>query len=181
MNLPQSLNEVVSNRELLDSLEPEEVGWFILKYLHGNSNARQEANPANFSNNFRDHGPEVLERLMEGFSWLVREGLLIHNFETMSSGGFYRIGPRGRRLVERKEFEVYRRQTMLPRALLHPRIAANVLGSMVRGKYDTAVFESMKEVEIAVRNARELFGERSRHRPHAKGLPRRKRPADEPE
>src|SRR5713101_9279185 len=37
------------------------------------------------------------------------------------------------------------------RQLLHPTVAAKVIGAFVRGEYDTAVFQAFKEVEVAVR------------------------------
>jgi uncharacterized protein (TIGR02391 family) len=37
------------------------------------------------------------------------------------------------------------------RQLLHPTVAAKVVGAFVRREYDTAVFQAFKEVEVAVR------------------------------
>lgn len=35
----------------------------------------------------------------------------------------------------------------------HPRIASEVYPAFLRGKYDTAIFEAFREVEVAVRDA----------------------------
>jgi uncharacterized protein (TIGR02391 family) len=40
---------------------------------------------------------------------------------------------------------------LLPQAHLHPRIIASVYPLYLRGDYDTAVFQALKEVEVAVR------------------------------
>ena len=42
---------------------------------------------------------------------------------------------------------------MLPRRVLHPSIVHKVYPTFLRGDYDTAVFQSFKEVEVAVRKA----------------------------
>ena len=40
---------------------------------------------------------------------------------------------------------------LLPKQLLHPTIAQKVWASFLRGDYDTAVFQSFKEIEVRVR------------------------------
>ena len=70
-----------------------------------------------------------------------------------ASGEWVFITRRGQKLVDRSAYEAYRRATVLPRSLLHPRIDARVYPSFLRGAYDTAVFEALREVEIAVREA----------------------------
>ena len=42
---------------------------------------------------------------------------------------------------------------MLPKGQLHPLIASEVYPAFLRGKYDTAIFEAFREVEVAVREA----------------------------
>jgi hypothetical protein len=52
----------------------------------------------------------------------------------------------------RRAFSTYR----LPKDGLHPSIREDVWALYQRGKYDTAVLEAMKAVEVAVRNAAAL-------------------------
>jgi Protein of unknown function (Hypoth_ymh) len=40
-----------------------------------------------------------------------------------------------------------------PKEILHPNVADRVWGSFMRGEYDGAVFQAMKAVEVAVRDA----------------------------
>jgi hypothetical protein len=47
----------------------------------------------------------------------------------------------------------FRKATALPQLLLHPRIRDKIWGTFLRGDHDTAVFQSFKEVEVAVREA----------------------------
>src|SRR6266498_1373542 len=46
----------------------------------------------------------------------------------------------------------YRASRMLPKYLLHPVIAKKVEAAFQNAEYDTAVFQALREVEVAVRN-----------------------------
>ncbi len=48
---------------------------------------------------------------------------------------------------------MFRKATLLSPKLLHTRIIETAWPTFIRGKYDTAVFEAFKEVEVAVRTA----------------------------
>jgi len=104
----------------------------------------------------QDYPQETRENLKpafaEAWAWLERECLIAPLPEAGGSLGFF-ITRRGRKLVDRNAYEAYRRATVLPRSLLHPRIDARVYPSFLRGAYDTAVFEALREVEISVREA----------------------------
>lgn len=50
-------------------------------------------------------------------------------------------------------FDAYLTASKLPRELLHPAIADRVWVSFIRGEYDTAAFQALRQVEIAVREA----------------------------
>ncbi|MGB8525151.1 MAG: TIGR02391 family protein [Candidatus Acidiferrales bacterium] len=63
------------------------------------------------------------------------------------------ISRRGQRLKSRDDFEAYRKASLLPKGQLHPLIASEVYPAFLRGKYDTAIFEAFREVEVAVREA----------------------------
>jgi uncharacterized protein (TIGR02391 family) len=53
----------------------------------------------------------------------------------------------------RQDLDSFRRSNILPKNSLHPVIAAAVWSNFIVGKYDIAVFEAFKEVEVAVRTA----------------------------
>jgi uncharacterized protein (TIGR02391 family) len=59
---------------------------------------------------------------------------------------------RGQTVATPQKLEQYRRTNLLPRQL-HPTLAQKVWASFLRGDYDTAVFQSFKEVEVRVREA----------------------------
>lgn len=83
--------------------------------------------------------------------WLEREGLIAPKPGTQGEWVF--VTRRGRQIVDRAGLESYRRSDLLPRHLLHPVITQKVWSAFIRGEYDTAVFQSFKEVEVAVRVA----------------------------
>ena len=61
--------------------------------------------------------------------------------------------PDQRRFSEPDDLKAFRKQNLLPRQQLQPRIAQTVWATFLRGDYDTAVFQAFKEVEVAVREA----------------------------
>lgn len=64
-----------------------------------------------------------------------------------------RVTRRGERLKTGADIEEYRRATVLPKELLHPSIREAAWSAVLRGAYDSAVFEAFREVEVAVRTA----------------------------
>lgn len=103
-----------------------------------------------YPSHYRD---DVEMAVAEAFAWLQAQGLLIRAPGPNGSNGYLILSRRARKLTSAKEFADYRSAQLLPRVLLHHRIASNAWLSFVRGNYATAVFEAMREVEIAVREA----------------------------
>ena len=60
---------------------------------------------------------------------------------------------RGHEALQAQSFASHRIANLLPKGLLHPRLVPDVWSAFVRGKYDSAVFEAHRQVEIAVRQA----------------------------
>ncbi|WP_206543608.1 TIGR02391 family protein [Sphingomonas sanguinis] len=63
------------------------------------------------------------------------------------------LSRRAQRIDTPADFEVYRGASSFPRSLLHPSIEREAWPSFSRGRFDTAIFEAFREVEIAVRDA----------------------------
>jgi len=97
------------------------------------------------------HRDDVEMAIAEAFAWMQAQGLLVRAPGPNGSNGFLTLSRRARKLRNARDFADYRSAQLLPRALLHPRIAENAWLSFVRGNFATAVFEAMREVEIAVR------------------------------
>lgn len=153
-----NLNSLIPNAEDVLSLEPEELAGVLLQHLNSLPEAEKRLlSRHNFGqpNTVREYPPqhqeELIQALMEAWWWLDREGLLVP--KPAASGSFYFISRRGKKLTTAEDVARYRRETPLPKRLLHPRIAQKTWASFLRGDYETAVFQAFKELEIGVRKA----------------------------
>ena len=160
--VPQ-LHELIPDAEVLLALEPEELAAAILEVLNSSPTEAANFHPpsvASFITEFRsssypsEHHDAIRKVLGEAFMWLQREGLIAQRLEpSVYSTGWHFVTRRGRELTARDDVARYRQATMLPKSLLHDRIAERCWMNFVRGEYDTAVFQAFREVEIVVREA----------------------------
>lgn len=158
------IHDIIPDPNALLALEPEEIGGVILEYFNSlPETAKGPLNRHNFSlphtvqNYPQEYQSDISKALMEGWVWLEREGLIAP--DPAQSGEWIFVTRRGKKVKNRAGLESYRRSDMLPRRLLHPQIANKVWASFIRGEYDTAVFQSFKEVEVAVREKSDLPNE----------------------
>jgi len=148
---------LIPDPDAILSLEPEELAGVVLEFLNSgksnssNLNRRHFGLPHIVEKYPKQHKKAISEALMEAWIWLEREGLLAPR--PGSEGDWVFITRRGKKIKERSDLDHYRKSDMLPRQLLHPVIAQKVWSAFLRGEYDTAVFQSFKEVEVAVREA----------------------------
>ncbi len=75
-----------------------------------------------------------------------------------NSGGprEYFVTRQGLRITTEDDFQAFRQARLLPKDLLHPRIAGKCWQSFMSGDYETAVFKAFKEIEVTVRQAADL-------------------------
>src|SRR5439155_19136712 len=88
---------------------------------------------------------------MEAWIWLEREGMIVPS--PGQQGEWMILSRRGQRMKGRQDLTAYQKASRLPKQLLHPVIAQKVWSQYLRGEYDTAVFQALKEVEVDVREA----------------------------
>src|ERR1700690_2876686 len=157
--MTKSLKSILPDAASVLALEPEELGGVLLEHFNSMTALEQfQLNRHNFlmSTEVIDYGRDPQDRFScvfaEAWAWLEREGLIALKPNAGGSYGYF-ITRRGQRLIDRNAYEAYRRASILPRSLLHPRIESRVYPSFLRGAYDTAVFEALREVEIGVREA----------------------------
>jgi uncharacterized protein (TIGR02391 family) len=155
------LGDLLNNPVQLLALEPEELAGYLLEQLNGLD--ENQLHLHNFLLAQRGASEEVRRALTEAWIWLEREGLLAPKPGDVV-GRWSFITRRGRRLLTNVDVETFRRAELLPRERLHPLIVEAVSAEFLRGRYDTAVFNALREVEIAVRTAGNYtagdFGER---------------------
>lgn len=92
---------------------------------------------------------EVGRAIAESWQWLQNEGLLMPDLD--QPNGWFCLTRKGAALRTVADLEAYRQGSLLPSALLHPTLGEKVRPMFMRGDYDVAVFQSFKEVEVAVR------------------------------
>jgi uncharacterized protein (TIGR02391 family) len=96
---------------------------------------------------------EVDLAIAEALAWLEAQALIVPAEDPNGQNGFRHLSRRARRFENEAAFIDYRTARLLPKDLLHPVIATEAWRSFMRGAYPTAVFEAMRAVEIAVRDA----------------------------
>ena len=151
---------------VLLALEPEELAAKILFLLRKTSNPDKinignltsEATntswtPSGGRSPYQGREKEVGLALSEAFAWLVAQGLIVPEVGMEGTQGWCRLSRRARRFESEEDFAQYTKARHLPRDYLHPRIKQTVWMAFMRGEYDGAVFQAMKAVEVAVRDA----------------------------
>lgn len=159
----QSLTRAFPEADALLLLAPEELGGrliFIIKadlasqpggqmYFHPQHvvlNATQRNTEPHYGHKAEQVGLAVSEAL----SWLEAESLIVPKPDDYASG--WRVfSRRALAMTGEADFSHFRLGRLLPRELLHPSIAEQVWASFMRGEYDTAAFQAMRQVEILVR------------------------------
>jgi uncharacterized protein (TIGR02391 family) len=146
---------------LLLALEPEELAAKMLFFwrkrgtgtkltLH---NIELELWPSSYTSS-PTYPPERREdialALSEAWAWLDAQGLIV---PTSGNHGWRALSRRARKMESQAEFASFKVARLLPKELLHPKIADAVWGSFLRGEFDAAAFQAMKGVEVAVRTA----------------------------
>jgi len=159
------LSDLVPDINDLLSLEAEEVAGVLLEHFnsydasnsgdgsvqHGRINQYNFFNALNHSREYAGRQDEANKVLMEGWSWLQAQGLLVRD-ENANTNSFF-LSRRAKKLKTRKDLASYRKAALLPKDQLHPLIATKVYPAFLRGEYDTAVFQAFREIEVAVRTA----------------------------
>jgi len=112
----------------------------LLKPLH----QRQEVYPQHMCDG-------IALALSEAWTWLATRGLIVPKPGDM--GNWFCISRSGEKLISDSEFDDFAKAALLPRDLLHSKIAEDAWANFLRGAHDLAVFAAFRQVEEAVRNA----------------------------
>jgi uncharacterized protein (TIGR02391 family) len=155
------LRRQIPDPEMLLQLEPEELAGVLLPIIRKSAVSYQgKVSGYNFCNAFwqmqelypREVVPAVTRAIMEAWNWMMNNGLLAPDPEN-STGDWVFLTRAAEKMQNQTDFEMFRKATLLSKKLLHPRIVETAWPTFIRHKYDTAVFEAFKEVEVAVRTA----------------------------
>jgi uncharacterized protein (TIGR02391 family) len=146
---------------VLLALEPEELAAKMLFFL------RKRNEPMYILNNLEgelwergNQSPYPAEKrsavglaLSEAWAWLEAQGLLVPASDTNGRNGWRVLSRRARKMETEAEFASYKVARLLPKEILHRKIADAVWGAFMRGEFDAAAFQAMKGVEVSVRTA----------------------------
>lgn len=105
------------------------------------------------SDSYRHRWKEVRLALAEAWAWLEAQGLLVPAEGTNGTNGWRIPSRRAQKFESEVDLKPYAFVRRLPKEALHPRIASTVWMAFMRGEYDVGVFQAMKAVEVAVREA----------------------------
>jgi uncharacterized protein (TIGR02391 family) len=156
------LRKAIPDVEVLLALPPEELGRAILFLLKartprdfnvGNMVIELRQATVDGRHPYGHRADAASEAFVEALAWLESENLIVRSTEQDGDRGWRRLSRRALDLESVEDFARYRVGRLLPKELLHPSIADDVWLSFVGGKYDTAVFQAMRQVEIALREA----------------------------
>lgn len=163
----RELQEIIPDPNAVLALEPEELAAKLLMLMRarGETEAfsvhnmvgevRYEDPSRGILGYSRDYWSDLELAVSEAFAWLEAQGLLVA--QPGSHGGSWRVlSRRARRFESSDDFRQFEMSRRLNRDLLHPSIAEEVWLSFVRGRFAAAIFEAMRAVEIAVREAANL-------------------------
>lgn len=156
--------------DVLLALEPEELAAKLLFLLRSRTDLGQRYNPGGLDNELwqnvpgfppypRERADEINLAIAEAFAWLEAQGLAVPDTGLNGSNGWRRLSRRALKLENATAFAQYAMARRLPREALHPRLAQSVWLAFMRGEFDVAVFQAMKAVEVAVREASGLTAE----------------------
>jgi uncharacterized protein (TIGR02391 family) len=154
MSVHKTIYSIVPNPEELLKMELEDVAAVIMESLNSIEHLQLNRNDFAMQRTVQEyplaHHERLLKALMTGWGYLEREGLIA---EMPTKAGWYFITDKGKTIRNREDLNSYRASRMLPKYLLHPIIAKKVESAFQNAEYDTAVFQALREVEVATRNA----------------------------
>jgi uncharacterized protein (TIGR02391 family) len=164
----QEIAQAIPDVDVLLGLEPEELGAYLLFALRQRQFSMGQFQISSLIGelwdsrsvlqlNYRlpyanNRQAEVKQALAEAFGWLEAHALIIPDPEN-GRYGWKILSRRAKRFENQTEFARYAVARMLPKEALHSRLANEVWMAFMRGQFDVAVFQAMKAVEVAVRNA----------------------------
>ena len=156
------LPRIIPDVKVLLALTPEELAakmLFLLKKrndakfhagnlqkeLWGHYSSGQPPYPRQYEN-------EINLALSEAWAWLHAQGLVVPDMEN-GQYGWVQLSRRARVMETESDFVSFKVASLLPREILHSRIADPVWRAFMRGEFDVAAFQAMKAVEVSVRAA----------------------------
>lgn len=161
-----SLSTRIPTIDALLALEPEEVAMHLLAVLQ-TSPGQQGMFIINNDLSLlvrgypSDRHDEAADVVVEAWAWLEAQALLVPARRQIGNSPWRVLSRRARSLTTPAAYTGFRLGSLLPRELLHSALPREVWPNFMRGDYDTAVFQAMRQVEISLRDATGFTNETS--------------------
>lgn len=157
-----TLIQLVPDPTNLPDLHPSELGAILLEVLTGPHSPAQHGmvHLGNFVGQFNreydyngNYGAqqEVNNAISAAWNWLRVNGLVCS--DTGANPSFDRITKLGHQVKDRNGVRGLLSEELLPGAFIHPTLLQDARPLFLQGRFETAVFEAFKALEVAVRNA----------------------------
>ena len=162
--MSRTLLSVLPNPEDLLALGAEDLGGVVLELAPGVIQNGAFSIDDLLASVFPRIGPSypqgthrpVMLALAEALSCLTNQGLIVRDPTQLAN--WYVITRQGKALRTRADVDAFRKGRVLPVELLQPTLAEKVRPLFLRGDHDVALFQALKVVEVAVRNAANAKG-----------------------
>jgi uncharacterized protein (TIGR02391 family) len=151
------LRSLVGDAQTLLDLHPADLAGYILQVLvpepsSPNWNRRSFCNQAGYDfadgkGQFRD---DVARACAEAWAWLEMNGLICQNYD--QDAGWYVVTRRGAVAADREKLQALVKGEELPESFIHPLFLLHVRPLFLQGRFETAVFEAFKTLEIRIRD-----------------------------
>jgi len=163
-----NLADLIPDAAVLLALDPDELGLRILQVLRSLPPHMSQHELDTFTYSVIGHPQtpnagtayaasqrqDVQNAIREAWAWLEGQGLLLPDPRYVDRGAGPRVlSRRASRLAADSDPRRALSSQRLPQGSLHHKIREDVWALYHRGKYETAVFEAMKAVEVSVRDA----------------------------
>ncbi len=162
MDMFVEIAKKIPDVEQLLALEPDELAAQLL-LLWQSYSLHEFIQPNSFDPGLRlnsydspypaDRSSEIALAFFEAFSWLTAQGLAV---PVSRQAQALQLSGRGRKVKTESDFFNFKIARLLPREILHTKIAEPVWHAFLRGEFDVAAFHAMKAVEVSTREAARL-------------------------
>jgi uncharacterized protein (TIGR02391 family) len=159
----RELLSAIPDVTLLLAFEPEELGAKMLFLMRGRNEYQfnlghlcDELWHPTGSTQFHypnDKRYQVGQALAEAWEWMNAQGFLIQKPGTSGQSDWRILTRRAQKIETAADFATFKVTRLLPKELLHHKIADAVWSAFLRGQFDVSAFQAMKGVEVAVRDA----------------------------
>lgn len=160
----RDLAQAIPDVDLLLALQPEELATKLL-FILGLRLEQPHTRSIHLGNALNEtigvfgndapwpiaRAEEVKVAISEAWLYLVAQGMIIPSPDGNGVNGFSILSRRARAFENEAAFARHQTSRLLPKEILHERIADRVWSAFVRAEYDGAVFQAMKAVEVYVR------------------------------